>query len=298
MPARITAIVARTTMPPQGLWLFVRRCVLPLIALSFAAPAAAETVRVGGIGAALETMRLLGEAFRKNHPGADIVVVPRLGSSGGIKAVLDGTIDLSVSGRPLKDQERAQGAFAVEYGRSPFVFAVASRSKISAITLRELLAIYKGETASWPDGSPLRLVLRLKTESDIEILKGVSPEMSAAVDAALAREGMIVAMTDQDNAVRLEKIPGAIGTSNLVQIVTEKRPLKPLKLDGVAPSADTLANGAYRHYNPFLFVTGPKASPLARKFVEFAGSPAGRAILAQNGYWVAPRQKPRAEHPE
>lgn len=284
-----------TSRPKVFVWTVLGAMLLP--AALAAAPAQAHTLRLGGSGGAIATMKLLAEAFRKHHPDAKIVVVPSLGSSGGVKAVVAGAIDLAASSRPLKSAEQEHGAVGVEFGRSPLVFAVASRARDSAIATRELVAIYRGETATWPDGRPLRLVLRPKSESDTEALKNISAEMSAAVDAALAREGMIVSMTDQDNAERLEKIPGAIGTSTLVQMLTERRALKALKLDGVMPSPRALATGAYPHYKRFYFVTGPSSGPLARKFVEFAGSPAGRAILAQNGYWVAPQDKPRAEHP-
>ena len=51
--------------------------------LSVPAAFAAETIRIGGAGGALGTMRALGEAFRKQYPNMEVVVVPGLGSGGG-----------------------------------------------------------------------------------------------------------------------------------------------------------------------------------------------------------------------
>jgi phosphate transport system substrate-binding protein len=275
------------TLPSKAcFWFAIDRFAFILVAILFAAPIQAETLKIGGSGGAIETMRLLGTEFRKNRPDTNIVIVPSLGSGGGIKAVLAGAIDVAVSSRSLKAAE--QDAVAVEYGRTPLVFVVSSRTKASTITLRELVAIYKGDTKTWPDGNALRLVLRPESESDIDILKGISPEMNDAVKAALVREGMLIAMTDQDNADHLEKIPGAVGTTTLAQILAERRGLKPLTLEGAAPSPRALANKTYPYYKVLYIVTSPKSGPLARKFSEFVRSPAGQAMLARNGYWVAP----------
>ena len=50
----------------------------------------AETVKIGGTGFALGVMKMLAESFEKQYPGVKIQVFPSLGSSGGIKAVLQG----------------------------------------------------------------------------------------------------------------------------------------------------------------------------------------------------------------
>ncbi len=74
--------------------------------------AQAEEIKIGGTGGALATMQLLGDAYSKNHPETKIIVLPSLGSSGGIKAVLAGAIQVAVSSRPIKDSETSLGASA------------------------------------------------------------------------------------------------------------------------------------------------------------------------------------------
>ena len=240
-------------------------------------------IRIGGSGGALATMQILGKTFTKTHPNVSVVVVPSLGSGGGIKAMLAGAIDLAISGRALKDTERAQGALATEYARTPFVFATGMRNSVSAITTHELVKIYTGETRTWPDGKPLRLVLRPENESDMDIVKSLSPKMNQAVKTALAREGMIMAMTDQDSADNLENIPGAIGTTTLAQIISEQRALKPLTLNGATPSLAALAEGTYPYFKPLFMVTRPKPNPVTQAFSSFVRSAEGRQILAKNG---------------
>lgn len=240
-------------------------------------------IRIGGSGGALATMQILGKTFTKTHPNVSVVVVPSLGSGGGIKAMLAGAIDLAISGRALKDTERAQGALATEYARTPFVFATGMRNSVSAITTHELVKIYTGETRTWPDGKPLRLVLRPEVESDTDIVKSLSPAMNQAVKTALAREGMIMAMTDQDSADNLENIPGAIGTTTLAQIMSEQRALKPLTLNGATPGLAALGEGTYPYFKTLFMVTGPKPNLVTQAFIAFVRSAEGRQILAKNG---------------
>lgn len=240
-------------------------------------------IRIGGTGSAIATMQILAKAFIKSHPGVIIETVPSLGSGGGIKAMRSGIIDLAISGRALKPTERTEGVLATEYARTPFVFVVSTHNNASAITTKELVNIYKGETRVWPDGKTMRLVLRPEVESDTDIVKSISPEMNLAVKSALAREGMIMAITDQDSADNIENIPGAIGTLTLAQVVSERRALKPLTLNGLTPSIDAMTEGKYPYFKSMYMVSSAKPNPLTQAFIAFVRSPAGRKILEENG---------------
>lgn len=248
----------------------------------------ATRIRIGGSGGPLGTMPLLAEAFKKSHPLATVVIVPSLGSGGGIKALRAGAIDLALTSRPLKDAERGPDISATEYARTPFVFAAGVGTNALAITTPELISIYTGARKTWPDGRPLRLVLRPDTESDTDIIKSLSPEMNLAVKTAQGREGMLVALTDKTAADSLETTPGALGTTTLAQIISEKRALQALTLNGATPSLQALAEGKYPYYKTFFMVSGPETNPLARQFFVFVRSAAGREILEKNGHWVAP----------
>jgi len=102
----------------------------------------ANELRIGGTGAALGTMQLLGEVFGARHPDIRIKIVPNLGSAGGIQAAAGGAIDLAVTSRPLKQDELKLGTSELEYGRTPFVFAVNMKSRITETTLAQLAASF------------------------------------------------------------------------------------------------------------------------------------------------------------
>ena len=231
-------------------------------------------------------MELLGQAYAKAQPDAKITVLPSIGSSGGIKALLAGAIQIAVSSRPLSEAESRAGAVAVEYGRTPFVFATAASSKVTGITTQNLLDFYAGKVDQWPDGSKVRLVLRPIGDSDNDTIKSLSPAMREAMSAAERRKGMVFTVTDQETASSIENITGAMGPSTLALLLSEKRTLKALALDGVVPGAQTIANGSYPLYKPLLMVSGPKTPPEAQAFITFVRSAAGREILQQTGHWV------------
>ena len=263
-----------------------RRAILACAALLMTAAASAQDLRIGGTGAALGTVQLLAQAYAKTAPGAKLTVLPSMGSGGGIKAVLAGAVQIGLSSRPLSDAEVKAGAVAVEYGRTPFVFATAAANKVAGITTQNLVDFYAGTIDTWPDGARLRLVLRPIGDSDSETIKAMSPAMRDAKSAAEQRKGMVFTVTDQETASAVEKIAGALGPSTLALMLSEQRALKALALDGVVPSGQTIANGSYPLHKPLLLVTGPKSPPEAQAFVGFVRSAAGREILQQTGHWV------------
>jgi phosphate transport system substrate-binding protein len=263
-----------------------------LFALSYALSlalfnyAAAEEFRIGGAGTALATMRLLADEFTVRNPDVRIAILPSLGSGGGIKAVVAGAIGLAVAARPPDESERKLGAVEIEFARTPFVLAVSTNAKITSITTREIADIYAGSMVAWADGSPVRIVLRLASDIDTEIIKNMSVEIRRGVLIAAARPGTRIAVTDQEAADDLERLPGAIGPTTLAQILSERRALRALKIDGREPTPKNAAAGVYPYYKRLFMVTGAKRTAAAERFIAFVQSPAGLQIIARNGQWT------------
>jgi len=245
--------------------------------------AVAGTIRISGTGGAIGTMRILGEAFRKVRPDTRVVIMPSIGTSGAIKAVCEGDLDVGLTSRPANSAECYRGCVTRAYAKTPFVFGVNASVTTTGLTLSEITDIYSGKKDRWENGSRVRVVLRPPTESDIERLKAMSPGMRAAVEWAQHRDGLIVAMTDQDTADVIEKIPGAFGAVTLALVISEKREIRVLKLNGVVPTARALADGSYPYSKTFYMITKRNWPPVVREFVNFVRSPAGRAILSKNG---------------
>jgi len=254
--------------------------------LVFFSPVSAEEIKIGGTGNALGTMRLLGEAFSKKHPDVKVNVLSSLGSSGALKAVPKGAIDIGLTSRALSDEERSTGIQAIEYARSPTVLAVSIKSKITDITREQIADIYSGKLSNWPDGTLVRPVLRQPGDDNTKQIRSLSPTIDKALGIAEQRPGLTFAVTDQEAAEKIEIIPGAIGVTTVALIKSESRSLRALTLDGVEPTERNGAAGLYPIIKTFFFVTAPTPSPNVQQFIAFVRSPAGHDILAQTGHWI------------
>ncbi|HWI15538.1 MAG TPA: substrate-binding domain-containing protein [Burkholderiales bacterium] len=242
-----------------------------------------DVVKIGGTGTLLGPMQALGAAYEKANRDANVIVVANLGSSGGIRAMLEGAIDIAVNARPLKPAEAERGGVAHLLGRTPFVFVVGAGRSENAITESELVEIYRGSRTRWADGAPVRLSLRPSDDSDNDAIDALSAAMKQARQAAHQRPGMFFAGSDQENADYLERIPGALGGIGLSVVLSERRHLRPLRLDGAEPTAAALAAGKYRLYKPLYAVVKPGASPAARRFLAFVASARGTEVLRSVG---------------
>jgi phosphate transport system substrate-binding protein len=262
--------------------------------LPFAGPAGAEEVlRVGGTGSALGAMARIGTALEQEQPGVRFRVLPSLGSTGAIEAVAEGALDVGRRGRPLKDSERGRGVIVVEMARTPFVFAVGRDAGVGGITSGDLAAIYRGEKLTWPNGQRIRVILRPASDADTDLLKGISPEISAAVTAAHGRPGMLVAVTNTECHQILGRSPGSIGPTTLLQLRTDPLPSPPLEWNGVAPTLGNLASGRYPLVKSIYLVVRSRPPPAVRQILAFLSSPRGRKLLLELG--AQPVDLPRLE---
>jgi phosphate transport system substrate-binding protein len=81
-----------------------------------------QPLRIGGTGGALAAMRQLADAFAEQDKTVRPDVLPSLGSGGGVRAMVEGAIEVAAVGRPLTDAEQAAGAAPAVCWRVPFVF--------------------------------------------------------------------------------------------------------------------------------------------------------------------------------
>ena len=215
-----------------------------------------------------------------------MTVLPSLGTSGAIKAVPKGALDIGLSSRALADDERKTGVTAAEYSRTPLVFAVSSKAPVTALTLAQVADIYTGKQLTWAGGGQIRPVLRQSGDDNTRQIRQMSPALDQALTVAEQRPGMPFATTDQEAADKTESIPGALGVTTLSLIASEKRALRALAVDGVEPTAANGAAGKYPYTKRFFFVTRIAPSAAVQRFIGFTQSPAGREILVAAGHWI------------
>lgn len=250
-----------------------------VVALPASGAAAADALRVGGTGTATGFLQQVGAEFAATG-GMRIVVVPSLGSSGAIRALADGKIDVAVSARPLKSEETAAGLRQAAVFRTAYVIATSHRNP-GGLKSTDIAAIYASANPTWPDGSPVRIILRPRTDTDTELLGALFAGMREAMETARRRPEMPTAATDQDSADMAERLSGSLSGSTATQIKTEGRHLQAIPIDGIAPTFENFESGAYRFAKKLYFIEKQGGDPGAGRFIAFLRSPAGLKALRE-----------------
>ena len=250
-------------------------------ALAMAGPAVAEGLRIGGTGAVTEVLRQLAPDFTA-QTGIALTVLPSLGSSGANSAVADGKLGLAVSGRDLRDKEKARGLQVIGVLRTPFGF-VTSRPGPDGLANTDIVRLYQSAKPVWPDGMPVLIVLRPADDSDNDVVAAFFPGMAETIAQLRKRRDLSVAATDQDNADMAEKTKGSLVPATLTQIRAEQRNLRFVTLDGVAPSVEAYLDGTYPYGKLLYLVASSPPSAEAKAFADFLASPARRSRLRDLG---------------
>ena len=112
-------------------------CAALALMLCAAQPALADgaVVRVGGTGIALAALQQVGASLTATEPGIRVDVLPSMGTPGGIKALVEGAIDVAVVARALKPEEKAKGVAEAACLTTALVFA-SSHKAAQGITER------------------------------------------------------------------------------------------------------------------------------------------------------------------
>jgi phosphate transport system substrate-binding protein len=235
---------------------------------------------VGGTGSSLGFMRLLGKSYSAYYPEVTVEVLPSLGTSGGIRALKSGAIDVAVAGRHLTDHEKI-GLHHSFLGKSPVVFAVHPGTPVEEITLSEIVNIYDGTNLTWSDQSRIRIFLRPTNDTDWQLMNSFSPELTRALQIARENEGIYLAITDSDAITYLENVRGSIGPATLTMIAAERRRVKILHYHGRNPDAANHIQEKYPMQKSYFLLSRIDTTPAVAKFVDYIQSPQGQKILSQ-----------------
>lgn len=95
-------------------------------------------------------MMELAEAYRNWNPGVTIDV-QQTGSGAGITATLDGSCEIGMSSRDLKEEELAQGLTAVRIALDGIAVIVNQKNPVTGLTTQQIRDIFLGNVTSWSE---------------------------------------------------------------------------------------------------------------------------------------------------
>ena len=240
---------------------------------------------------ALAAIRRVGAAFTAAG-GPPVEVLPSLGTSGGLKALGAGAIDLSVASRPSTAAEVATGIVTTHFASTALAFMTRQAEPTRAVAREQLEQIFTGDLTSWPEGTPVRFVRRQPSDSDWEIFGSLSPGLARAVAIARTRPGVPTFINDQDHAAALERLPGAFGALSLGQAAAEERRLRSVAIDGVLPTMAALRSGSWPLVKHLFVAHGASPRPEALALVAFLHGPEAATLLAALDHIPASNSRP------
>ncbi len=117
---------------------------------AYAGSSVAGKVVVAGSSSVTPVMEKLKEAYLAVNPNAEIEI-QMSDSSTGIKMAIDGTCDIGMASRALKDSETAGGVASTVIATDGIAVIVNLNNPITGLTAEQVRQIYVGETLNWAD---------------------------------------------------------------------------------------------------------------------------------------------------
>ncbi len=236
------------------------------------------TVSTDGSTSMEKVIGALSESYMAANKDVTVNYNPT-GSGAGITAVQEGTCDIGLSSRALKDEEKAAGLKETVLAYDGIAIIVHPDNPVSDLSIEQIAKLYTGEITNWKDvgGSDAEVVLIGReaasgTRDGFESITGTKDKCQYRQE--LTSTGDVITAVSQN--------PDAIGYASLAAI---KDSVKALSVDGVTPSEATVKDGSYQVQRPFVLVTveGKALSAAAQSFFGYATSADAADIIAKAG---------------
>ena len=235
-------------------------------AASSTAAALSGNVAAGGSTSMKNVIAALTEGFAEVEPGVTVSYDPT-GSGAGITGAADKTLDIGLSSRALKDDEKAD-VEGTTIALDGIAIIVNNASKVEDLTVDQLKQMFTGEITNWSEvgGDDGEIVLIGReagsgTRDGFESIVDVKDSCKYAQE--LTATGAVISAVEAN--------PLAIGYASLSAVGDT---VKMVTVGGVECSEETVKDGSYEVQRPFVFVTNKSValSEQAQAFFDFATS--------------------------
>jgi phosphate transport system substrate-binding protein len=235
-------------------------------AASSTAAALSGNVAAGGSTSMKNVIAALTEGFAEVEPGVTVSYDPT-GSGAGITGATDKTLDIGLSSRALKDDEKAD-VEGTTIALDGIAIIVNNASKVEDLTVDQLKQMFTGEITNWSEvgGDDGEIVLIGReagsgTRDGFESIVDVKDSCKYAQE--LTATGAVISAVEAN--------PLAIGYASLSAVGDT---VKMVTVGGVECSEETVKDGSYEVQRPFVFVTNKSVtlSEQAQAFFDFATS--------------------------
>lgn len=243
-----------------------------------AASGAGGGISVAGSTSVQPFAELLAEQYAREYPNEPVVNIQGGGSTAGIEAVLTRAADIGMSSRALKESETVQGLVYRPIAHDAIAVVVHPGNPVSSLTSEQVRRIFTGEVDNWSEVGGIDHRITLVVREEGSGTRGAFDELmmgDTKVSVGALRQ-------DSNGAVRVivNGDPNAVG---YISLGIMGGLVKPVALDGVAPTVEASVAGEYFLVRPFLFTWLGELSDPAQHFVDYCLSPEAQAILSLEG---------------
>ena len=235
------------------------------------------TVSTDGSTSMEKVIGYLSEAYMEENKNTKVTYNPT-GSGAGIQAVNEGRCDIGLSSRDLKEEE-AKTLDATVVAIDGIAVIVNPANTAEDLSVEQIAKIYTGEISNWKDaGGSDGAVVVIGREAASGTRDGFESITKTKDKCKYNQE-----LTSTGDVIQtVASNPNAIGYASLAAV---KDSVKVLKVDGVAPSKETVQDGTYKIQRDFVMVTkkGEKLSDDAQKFFDFATGKSADALIEKAG---------------
>jgi len=233
------------------------------------------------------------EAYMNKHPDVDISVTGG-GSGTGIAALLNGTTDICMASRKIKDKEiktaEAKGEHLKEtiMARDGIAVVVNPGNPIDALSIEQIGKMYIGAYTSWKQvGGPDEPIGILSRESSsgtyVFFQKRVMNKKDYTRNAMLLPSNSAIVQTVSQDKWSI----GYVGLGYAMEAVGKVKILavkENAESQAITPSVESVKSGHYAIARPLRFYTDGDPSGVAKDFIDFCLSDEGQKIVLETGY--------------
>ncbi|SFO93921.1 phosphate ABC transporter substrate-binding protein, PhoT family [Oscillibacter sp. PC13] len=238
------------------------------------------SVSTNGSTSMEKVIGVLSEQFMTDNSSVT-VTYDATGSGTGIEAAKNGTCDIGLSSRALKDEEVAGGLVGTTVALDGIAVIVNADSKVADLTVEQIAQIFTGAVTDWSevggDASAISCVGREAGSGTRDGFESITGTKDACVLAQeLTSTGAVIeAVKGNANAIGYASLSSVEGQDGI----------KALTVGGVACTEDTVLDGSYAIQRPFVLVTkdGAALSEQAQAFFDFATSTAANDLIKAAG---------------
>ena len=254
-----------------------------VLALSTAA-VAGQKITITGSTTVLPVAQKAAEVYMGANPGV-MISVAGTGSGDGIKAIIDGTVDIGNASRGMKGKEvklaQSKGVTPVQHtvGLDCIVPVVHPANKVADLSMDQLMAIYTGKIKKWSEVGGIDKVIvvisRDSSSGTFEVWnKRVLKKQRVRPDAQLQASNGAVASAVAGNKYAI----GYVGIGYL------NPKIKALTVGHVKASAKTAMDKSYPVARALYMFTRGEPKGVVKAFLDFIKSDKGQAIVKAEGF--------------